>query len=103
MRTEQSRRADSPVLMVSIGTGAPSHSDERAQFSQNILRNIQGFSNLRMISAEAMRVGGQPGYEVKLEGNSLPDNTEVDDRAMDALSRRQLHPAGRSRAPRQME
>lgn len=69
--------ADSPVLMVSIGTGAPSHSDERAQFSQNILRNIQGFSNLRMISAEAMRVGGQPGYEVKLEGNSLPDNTEV--------------------------
>ena len=33
-----------------------------------------------------MRVGGQPGYEIKLEGNSVPDNTEVDDRAMDALS-----------------
>ncbi len=69
--------SDSSVLMVSIGTGAPSQVDERAQFSQNLLRNIQGFSNLRLISAEAMRVGGQPGYEIKLDGNSMPDNTEV--------------------------
>jgi hypothetical protein len=68
---------DSSVMMVSIGTGAPSQVDERAQFSQNILRNIQGFSNLRLVSAEAMRVGGQPGYEIKLDGNSVPDNTEV--------------------------
>lgn len=69
--------SDSSVMMVSIGTGAPSQIDERAQFSQNILRNIQGFSNLRLVSAEAMRVGGQPGYEIKLDGNSVPDNTEV--------------------------
>lgn len=69
--------ANSPILMVSIGTGAPTAPDERAQFAQNLLRNIQGYANLRLVSAEAMRVRGQPGYEVRLEGNSLPDNTEV--------------------------
>ena len=67
----------SPVIMVSIGSGAPSHADERAQFAQNLLRNIQGYSNLRLVSAEAMRVRGQPGYEIRLEGNSMPDNAEV--------------------------
>jgi hypothetical protein len=68
---------DSAVLMISIGSGAPSTPDDRAQFSQNILRNIQGYSNLRVVSAEAMRVRGQPGYEIRLEGHSIPDNTEV--------------------------
>jgi hypothetical protein len=69
--------SDSPVMMISMGSGAPSAPDDRAQFSQNLMRNIQGYANLRLVSAEAMRVRGQPGYEVRLEGNSLPDNTEV--------------------------
>ena len=69
--------ASSPILMLSIGSGAPSSPDERGQFSQNLLRNIQGYANLRLVSAEAMRVRGLPGYEVRLEGNSLPDKTEV--------------------------
>jgi hypothetical protein len=68
---------DSAILMVSVGSGAPPHPDERGQFAQNLLRNIQGYTNLRLVSAEAMRVRGQPGYEVRLEGNSMPDNTEV--------------------------
>ena len=68
---------DSPVMMISIGSGAPATPDDRAQFSQNLMRNIQGYANLRLVSAEAMRVRGQPGYEVRLEGNSIPDNTEV--------------------------
>lgn len=68
---------DSALLMISVGSGAPSAADDRAQFSQNLLRNIQGYANLRLVSAEAMRVRGQPGYEVRLEGNSVPDNTEI--------------------------
>jgi hypothetical protein len=66
-----------PVVMISAGAGAPSRPDERATFAQNVLRSIQGFNNLRVVSQEPMRVGGQPGYEIRLEGQSVGDNTDV--------------------------
>jgi hypothetical protein len=68
---------DSALMMISVGSGAPPHAEERGQFAQNLMRSIQGYANLRLVNAEAMRVRGQPGYEVRLEGNSIPDNTEV--------------------------
>ncbi len=69
--------SNEPVVMISAGTGAPSRPDERATFSQNVLRSIQGFSNLRLTSQEPMRIGGQPGYEIRLEGQAAGDNTDV--------------------------
>ncbi|MFZ5691110.1 MAG: hypothetical protein ACOY5F_07615 [Pseudomonadota bacterium] len=65
------------VVMVSAGAGAPSRPDERATFAQNVLRTIQGFENLRVLSQEPMRIGGLPGYEIRLEGQSALDNTDV--------------------------
>jgi hypothetical protein len=70
--------ADSePIMMISIGGGAPSQADERASFAQNALRTIQGFNNLRLLSQEAIRIGGQPSYEIRLEGQSVTDNADV--------------------------
>jgi hypothetical protein len=81
MLTEQSGireiPSNEPVVMISAGTGAPSRPDERATFSQNVLRSIQGFNNLRLTSQEPMRIGGQPGYEIRLEGQAAGDNTDV--------------------------
>jgi hypothetical protein len=81
MLTEQPGVRDIPsneaVLMVSAGAGAPSQADERGNFAQNVLRSIQGFNNLRVVSQEPMRIGGQPGYEIRLEGQSAGDNTDV--------------------------
>jgi hypothetical protein len=69
--------SNEPVVMISAGAGAPARPDERATFAQNVLRSIQGFNNLRVISQEPMRIGGQPGYEIRLEGQSAGDNTDV--------------------------
>lgn len=66
-----------PLLMVSVGAGAPSQPSERANFAQNVLRTIQGFNNLRVLSQEQIRIGGQPAYEIRLEGQSAADNTDV--------------------------
>jgi hypothetical protein len=81
MLTEQSGVRDipsnEPLVMVSVGSGAPSQAGERASFAQNILRSIQGFENLRVISQEPMRIGGLPGYEIRLEGQSAGNNTDV--------------------------
>lgn len=65
------------VLLISVGGGAPSQADERAQFAQNVLRTIQGFNNVRLLSQEPMRIGSQPGHEIRLEGQSAADNTDV--------------------------
>lgn len=70
-------QGEHPFLMISIGAGAPSQADERATFAQNILRNIQGYKNLRPVFSEPVRVGGQPGYEIRLEGQSLTNETDV--------------------------
>jgi hypothetical protein len=66
-----------PIVMISAGGGAPSQADERASFATNVLRTIQGFNNLRVTSQEPMRIGRQPGYEIRLEGQSAADNSDV--------------------------
>jgi hypothetical protein len=66
-----------PFMMISIGGGAPSQAGDRAAFATNILRNIQGFKNLKPVFAEPMRIGGQPGYEIRLEGQSMAHDTDV--------------------------
>ncbi len=66
-----------PIVMISAGAGAPSRPDERASFATNVLRTIQGFNNLRPVSQEPMRIGGQPGHEIRLEGQSAADNSDV--------------------------
>ncbi|WP_428526299.1 hypothetical protein [Pseudorhodoplanes sp.] len=79
MLTERDRGApadDEAIVMISVGGGAPTRPDERASFAQNVLRTIQGFNNLRLLSQESMRIGGQPGYEIRLEGQSI-ENRDV--------------------------
>jgi hypothetical protein len=65
------------MLMISIGTGAPTAANERASYAQNVLRNIQGFQNLKITSQDQIRVGGQPTDEIRLEGQSAADNSDV--------------------------
>jgi hypothetical protein len=65
------------MLMISIGTGAPTAANERASYAQNVLRNIQGFQNLKITSQDQIRVGGQPTDEIRLEGQSAADNADV--------------------------
>jgi hypothetical protein len=65
------------VMMVSIGGGAPAQASERESFAQNVMRTIQGFNNLRILSREQIRIGSQPAYEMRLEGQSGGDNSDV--------------------------
>jgi hypothetical protein len=74
-RAASDQKADT-ALMISVGTGAPAQANDRATFAQNVLRNIQGFSNLKILSQDQIRVGGQPTHEIRLEGQSA-DNTDV--------------------------
>jgi len=64
-------------LVVSIAPGAPATPADRQRFADELLKNIQGFADLRITNSEAMRIGGQPGFEIRLDGKESGTNTDV--------------------------
>ena len=59
-----------PYVTVSIGSGAPEQADDRARFARDLLASAP-LHDLRLQSAEAMRIGGLPGYEIRAQANGL--------------------------------
>ena len=68
---------DRPFLMISVGGGAPAQASERGNFATNTLRSIQGFKNLKPVFSEPIRISGAPGYEIRLEGQTMARDTDV--------------------------
>ena len=60
-----------PYMIVSIGRGAPEQPDDRAQFARDALSSAP-LRDLTVQSAEAMRIGGLPGYEIRAQAKG-PD------------------------------
>jgi hypothetical protein len=76
--TEASGQAKTSVrLVVSIAPGAPATPDDRQRFADELLKNIQGFADLRITNSEAMRIGGQPGFEIRLDGKESTTDADV--------------------------
>jgi len=61
-----------PYVTVSIGTGSPEQADERAKFARNLLSSTP-MRDLSLRSADAMRIGGAPGFEIRAQAKG-PDN-----------------------------
>jgi hypothetical protein len=58
---------DQPHLIVAAARGSPQAAD-RDRFARDALRDLPRFKDVRITSAEPMRIGGQPGYEVRAAG-----------------------------------
>jgi hypothetical protein len=58
----------SPYVVITLIPGGPSQPDERARAAQQLASTIPGLAEARTTSAEAMRIGGTPGYETRIEG-----------------------------------
>jgi hypothetical protein len=61
-----------PYAIVSIGPGSPERADDRAKFARDLLSTAP-LRDLIPQSAEAMRIGGQPGFEIRAQAEG-PDN-----------------------------
>jgi hypothetical protein len=53
-----------PYMVVSIGKAAAAQLDDRARFSRDLLSNMP-VRDLTLQSAEEMRIGGTPGFEIR--------------------------------------
>jgi hypothetical protein len=62
--------AKNTYVIVSVGQGAPETPDERGKFSRDLLSNAP-LRNLSVTSAEAMRIGGGQGYEIRGQAQGL--------------------------------
>jgi hypothetical protein len=60
---------DKPFVTLSVSPGkSPEEPDERRKFSEQLLRGIQGYRDLKTVFAEQLRLNNQYVYEIRLEG-----------------------------------
>lgn len=59
-----------PYVIVSIGQGAPEQTDDRAKFARDLL-SAAPLREINVQSAEAMRIGGRPGFEIRAQAKGL--------------------------------
>lgn len=60
---------DKPFVTLSVAVGpVPGSSEERLKFSDQLLRTIQGYRDLKIVFAEQLRLRNQPVYEIRLQG-----------------------------------
>lgn len=52
--------------IVTIGRGSPEQPDDRARFARDLLEQTP-LRDIRMQSTEAMRIGGNPGFEIRAQ------------------------------------
>src|SRR5262245_22608048 len=65
-------------LVISAAPGGPPQSRDRDQFARVALTGLPPLKDLRMVSAEAMRIGGQPGHEIRAEGRSPQNDADIE-------------------------
>jgi hypothetical protein len=53
-----------PYMIISLGRGGPESPDDRARFARDLLSSTP-LRNIVVTFAEAMRIDGRPGYEVR--------------------------------------
>jgi hypothetical protein len=61
-----------PYVIVSIGRGSPEGPDDRGRFARDLLSTAP-LRDLSLQSAEPMRIGGMPGYEIRAQAKGRND------------------------------
>jgi hypothetical protein len=70
--TEQSH------LLIAAAAGGPAESRDRDQFARDAMSGLPPFKDLRIINAEPMRIGGQPGHEVRAQAKDPQTGANIE-------------------------
>jgi hypothetical protein len=58
---------EQPLLLISLGPGAPDQPEERHSFARRVISTTPGVKDMQITRAEPLRIGGQPGEEMIVE------------------------------------
>jgi hypothetical protein len=65
-------------LVIAAAPGGPSQTSDRDQFARNALSGLPPMKEVRISNSEAMRIGGQPGHEVRARGKDAQTGAEIE-------------------------
>lgn len=66
-----------PFMIVSLVPIAPGPTEDRDRIARDLVSTLPGIKNVRITSAEAMRIAGLPGYEIRLDASSARDDKVI--------------------------
>lgn len=69
--------AGAPYVVVSIARVSADQPDSRERLAREMARTIPGLATGRIVNSEPMRIGGSAGFETRVEGTSVKDQTPV--------------------------
>ena len=65
-------------LVIAAAPGGPSQASDRDQFARNALSGLPPMKDVRISNSEPMRIGGQPGHEVRALGKDAQTGAEIE-------------------------
>ena len=65
-------------LLISIGPGGPSSSTDRDSFARLAFSAPPSVKDMRILSSESMRIGGQPGHQMRAIGKDAKSGAEIE-------------------------
>jgi hypothetical protein len=69
---------EQPQLIIAASPGGPADARDRDQFARDAMSGLPPFKDFRITSAEPMRIGGQPGYEVRAQAKDAQSGGEIE-------------------------
>jgi hypothetical protein len=69
---------DQPHLVIAASPGGPAEVRDRDQFARNAMSGLPPFKELRIVSSEPMRIGGQAGHEVRAQAKDPQTGADID-------------------------
>jgi hypothetical protein len=65
-----------PTMLITVNPQAPTNAEDRSKIAQDLLRNF-GIPDLRIVSAETIRLKNQPTFEVRAEAQDSASDTAL--------------------------
>ena len=66
-----------PRVIVSLAPVAPGPNDDRGRLAQQLAASIPGIKDARIVNSEAVRIGGSPGHEVRVEATAVKEDKPI--------------------------
>jgi hypothetical protein len=66
-----------PHMVIAIAPGGPSQTVDRETFARDVFSTIPNLKDVRITSAEPLRIGGQQGHQIMAQGKDNASGAEV--------------------------
>jgi hypothetical protein len=69
-------QADAPRLVIALGPGGPAAASERDHFARDAFASVPNLAEVRIVSSEPLRIGGQQGHQIMARGKDARTGTD---------------------------